>query len=122
MLETALSLNRCVSAAGNTAVVLVLTAVCDVQSRVVSLSAITFTGFGTVMSVPLGLTAPHGVSLRSARGYLLTIRRSLWTVRGGETIVTELSRSFEQKYVGYLKPVGGYIPQVREKSMTICHK
>lgn len=68
MLETALSLDRCVSAAWNTAVVLVLAAVCDVQSRVVSLSAIPFTGFGAVMSVPLGLTAAHGVDLRSARG------------------------------------------------------
>lgn len=84
MLETALSLDRCISAAWNTAVVLVLTAVCDVQSRVVGLSAISFTRFGTVMSVSLGLTAAHGVSLRSARGYLLTIRCGLSTVRGGE--------------------------------------
>lgn len=107
MLETALSLDRCVSAAWNTAVVLVLAAVCDVQSRVVSLSAIPFTGFGAVMSVPLGLTAAHGVSLRSARGYSLTIGCGLWTVRGGETIVPELSRSFRRKYLGYLKPLDG---------------
>lgn len=74
MLETALSLDRGVSAARNTAVILVLTAVCDVQSRVFSLSTISFTGFGTVMSVSLGFTAAHGVGLRALlAGYLVTV-------------------------------------------------
>ena len=66
MLETALSLNWCVSATWNTAVILMLTAVCDVQSRVISPTAVSLSliSFGAVMGVSLGLTAAHGVGLR----------------------------------------------------------
>lgn len=65
MLETALSLHWCIGAALNTAVILMLTAVFDFQSRVSGPTAISQVSFRTVMSVSLGLTAAaHGVGSR----------------------------------------------------------
>lgn len=75
ILETALSICWYVNAAWNAAVILVLTAISDCQSRVINLSVIALVSFGAVVSVPLGLTAAaHRVSLRFACWWLLMIR------------------------------------------------
>ena len=64
MLEATLSLDWCISAAWNTAVILMFSAVLDAQSWVISLTAIPLVSFGTVMSVSLGHNAAHGVGLQ----------------------------------------------------------